>query len=123
LTVYGTCELYFCLDSVAFSTKINGRGSLDITGDDALNVYLPAKKATPMSACGQLVVKRRKAAWHLLVELLHERVCAKTQCGGNSRLGDESRVLIGSEWGLCDREGRIDHRHPGDYANDTKTAA
>ncbi|MGB6799581.1 MAG: hypothetical protein WBE48_24210, partial [Xanthobacteraceae bacterium] len=89
LTVYRAGEFDFCLDPVAFSAKINRRGSLNITGDDALDVYLPAKKAAPMFAATKpafapdqdtpLVVQSRVSAVlsfsvHALVEDLDREV-------------------------------------------------
>jgi hypothetical protein len=93
-----------------------------MASDETLNIHLPAKKATAMSACGQLIVERSQAAWHRAIKFLRERTRAETQHRRNSRLHDERGILIGSKWRLFRGEGRIDPRYCGDRADYAQTA-
>ncbi len=123
LTVNGAVQFDFRLDAVALRTQIDGRCSLDVAGDDTLDVDPSAEKAAPMSAGCFAIFKRCEAARHLAIELVGESARAEAQHCRNFGLDDErSVVLIRAEWRLFQREGRIDRRNRHNGANDTKTA-
>jgi hypothetical protein len=122
LTVNRALELDLGDEPVALGAQINRPGSLDIAGDEALNIDLPAKKTAPVSARRQLIVERGQAPRHLAVELFGKRRRAEAQYRRNSRLYDEQAVLLGSKRRFFGREGWIGQRHRCDRASDAKIA-